>query len=583
VEQGSLSIAPSPLRIPSPASAELPIAALLEAQGDIIDVMARGTPLREALKHIALLVERLAPPALCTILLLDADGRHLRHGAGPSLPDQFMQATDPLEIGPSVGSCGTAAFRKTPVIVSDIATDPLWELPRDFVLSFGLRACWSMPIMNDAGVVLGTIAMYYREPRAPTGRDFGLLEPASRLVRLALAQHRQEQELRESEARFRLATEAAGLGAYDISLATGKHVWSDRFKSILGLPSSTDMSRERLSAAIHPDERPRFAAAFDRWIDPTSHEQHAEEFRILRADDGAERSILLKGRVLTNSRGAPYRAIGTCSDITELRAAERQQRQAERQLHHAQKLEGLGRLAGGIAHDLNNTLVPILALAKTSKNRVSPDDSMHRTFTLIHQAAERARDLVSQVVAFSRHEEIQREAVNLSSLVQASMALLRASIPSTVRIEERIAAEPVIWGNQGQLHQVITNLVTNAAAAIGTSIGTITIEVSLHSVASVEPWHRTTAARLSVTDTGAGMDPATLQRLFEPFFTTKPVGEGTGLGLSVVHGIVLGHGGTIEATSRLGHGSRFDIVLPLHDEAKAIASRLEQKTQAAGA
>jgi len=571
VEQESSSTAPSAPRSTDP---ELPIAALLAAQGDIIDVMARGTPLPEALRHIALLVERLAPPALCTILLLDADGRHLRHGAGPSLPEQFMQATDPLEIGPSVGSCGTAAFRKIPVVVSDIATDPLWEVPRDFVLSCGLRACWSMPIMNDAGVVLGTIAMYYREPRAPTGRDFGLLEPAARLVRLALAQHRQEQELRESEARFRLATEATGLGAYDINLATGTHVWSDRFKAILGLPHSTEMSRERLSAAIHPDERQRFAVAFDRWIDPTSHEQHAEEFRILRTDDGAERSILLKGRVLLDPRGAPYRAIGTCSDITELRAAERQQRQAEQQLHHAQKLEGLGRLAGGIAHDLNNTLVPVLALAKTGKNRISPDDPMHRTFALIHQAAERARDLVTQVVAFSRHEEIEREAVNLSSLVRASMTLLRASIPSTIRIEERIEAEPVIWANQGQLDQVITNLVTNAADAIDAAAGTITIEVSRQTVASAEGWHGTTAARLSVIDTGAGMDGATLQRLFEPFFTTKPVGQGTGLGLSVVHGIVLGHGGTIEATSRIGHGSRFYILLPLYDNAKPVRAPL---------
>jgi PAS domain S-box-containing protein len=572
VDQGSSSIAPCASRSTNPATAELPFAALLEAQSDIIDVMARGTPLREALRHIALLVERLAPPALCTILLLDPDGRHLRHGAGPSLPDQYNQALNHLEIGPSVGSCGTAAFRKAPVIVSDIATDPLWEIPRDFILSFGLHACWSMPVMSEAGVVLGTIAMYYREPRAPTGRDFGLLEPASRLVRLALAQHRQEQELRESEARFRLATEATGLGAYDIDLATGKHVWSDQFKFILGLPQSTETSREGLKAAIHPDERSRFAAAFDRWIDPMSNEQHAEEFRILRGDDGAERSILLKGRVLINPQGAPYRAIGTCADITDLRAAERHQREAERQLHHAQKLEGLGRLAGGIAHDLNNTLVPVLALAKIGVNRAPPDDPLHRNFTLIHQAAERARDLVSQVVAFSRHEEIPREAVNLAGLVGVSMALLRASIPRTIRIEERIEKEPVIWGNQGQLHQVVTNLMTNAAAAIGADIGTITVEVTFQTVASAGRLHGTTVARLSVIDTGSGMDDPTLQRLFEPFFTTKPVGEGTGLGLSVVHGIVLNHGGSIEATSRIGQGSQFNIMLPLHDGSKPVGS-----------
>jgi PAS domain S-box-containing protein len=485
-------------------TAELPFAALLEAQSDIIDVMARGTPLHEALSHIALLVERLAPPALCSILLLQPDGRHLRHGAGPSLPDQYNQAINDLEIGPSVGSCGTAAFRKEPVIVSDIATDPLWELPRDFTLSCGLRACWSMPVINDGGVVLGTIAMYYREPRAPTGRDFGLLEPASRLVRLALALHRQDQELRESEARFRLATEAAGLGAYDIDLATGKHIWSDQFKSILGLPQAAETSRERLGATIHPDERARFATAFERWIDPANNDQHAEEFRILRADDGAERWILLKGRVLTNAEGAPYRAIGTCADMTELRAAERQQREAEQQLHRAQKLEALGRLAGGIAHDLNNTLVPVLALTKIGMRGIPPDERMHRNLALIHQAAERARDLVSQILAFSRNEEIPQEAVNLSDLVRIAMGLLRASVPRTIEIEERIEAKPVIWGNQGQLHQIVTNLVANAADAIGTAIGAIRIEVSLDRGTSANPRDGTTMARLSVIDTGSG-------------------------------------------------------------------------------
>jgi PAS domain S-box-containing protein len=571
------SIAAYVPRSTKPATAGLPLAALLEAQSDIIDVMARGTPLPETLSHIALLVERLAPPALCSILLLQADGRHLRLGAGPSLPDRYNQIVHDLEIGPSVGSCGTAAFRKEPVIVSDIATDPLWELPREFTLSCGLRACWSMPIINDTGVVLGTIAMYYREPRAPTPRDFGLLEPASRLVRLALAQHRQDLELRESEARFRLATEAAGLGAYDIDLATGKHVWSDQFKSILGLPQSVETSRDRLSATIHPEERARFAAAFERWTDAANDDEHAEEFRILRADDGVERRILLKGRVLTNAQCAPYRAIGTCADMTELRAAERQQREAEQQLHRAQKLEALGRLAGGIAHDLNNTLVPVLALTKVGMRGLSPDDRMHRNLTLIHHSAERARDLVSQILAFSRNEEIPREAISLSKLVRNAMGLLRASIPRTIEIEEGIEAEPLIWGNEGQLHQVITNLVANAAYAVGTAIGKIRIEVSLENDTAARRWNGATMARLSVIDTGPGMDEATHQRIFEPFFTTKPVGEGTGLGLSVAHGIVSRHGGSIAAISRIGQGSQFDIFLPLHERLSSAAPPLDHR------
>jgi diguanylate cyclase (GGDEF)-like protein/PAS domain S-box-containing protein len=187
------------------AKADLPFAALLDAQSRIIDLLACDRDLHETLSEITQLVEALAPPALCTILLMQPDGRHLRIGAAPSLPERYNQFVDGLEIGPVTGSCGTAAYRRQAVIVSDIATDPLWEVPRDFTLAAGLRACWSMPILDERGVVLGTVAMYYREQREPTGRDWALLEPAARLIRLALAQQRRKDELREAEAEKRQA------------------------------------------------------------------------------------------------------------------------------------------------------------------------------------------------------------------------------------------------------------------------------------------------------------------------------------------------------------------------------------------
>lgn len=189
------------------AKADLPFAALLDAQSRIIDLMAGDRDLHENLTEITKLVEMLAPPALCSILLLQPDG-HLRIGAAPSLPQHYNEHVDGLPIGPAVGSCGTAAYHRRPVIVSDIATDPKWELPREFVLSVGLRACWSMPILDERRGVLGTVAMYYREKREPTGRDWGLLEPAARLIRLALAQQRKKDELREAELKKR---EAAAL------------------------------------------------------------------------------------------------------------------------------------------------------------------------------------------------------------------------------------------------------------------------------------------------------------------------------------------------------------------------------------
>ncbi|MFZ1989151.1 MAG: GAF domain-containing protein, partial [Alphaproteobacteria bacterium] len=296
----------SRLRLPRSADAPtlnsesaISLLALIEAQGNIIDNMADGAGLRETLTEIALLIERIAPPALCSILLLQRDGQHLRPAAAPSLPEQYRDAMNGIEIGPCAGSCGTAAYRKEPVIVTDIATDPLWAAPREFTLSFGLRACWSMPIIRSDGLVLGTIAMYYREPRAPTAGDWGWLEPASKLVRLALAQNRREEELRESEARWTLAAEAAGLGTYDVDVYTEHDIWSDQFKALLGLDAATEPSLDLLISLVHPDDRARFLKSFGPKADYRVYRN--EEFRIRRANDGEERIVVLKGRVLTNA------------------------------------------------------------------------------------------------------------------------------------------------------------------------------------------------------------------------------------------------------------------------------------------
>ena len=257
----------APRRLARRVQGPMPWKRLLEERGKIIDQMAAGSPLKETLTEVARMVERLAPPALCSVLLLQPDGKHLRHGAGPSLPDEYNRAIDDLEIGPSVGSCGTAAFRKRPVIVSDIATDPLWEGPREFALSFGLRACWSQPIISDAGVVLGTIAMYYREPRKPTPREFGLLQPSAGLVRLALAQHRKEEELRAAEIRNNLAVDSAGLGTFHIDMASGAVTWSDRLKAITGLAPDVTIKNGTLESLIHPDDLPVMKERYQRWVD----------------------------------------------------------------------------------------------------------------------------------------------------------------------------------------------------------------------------------------------------------------------------------------------------------------------------
>jgi len=248
-------------------------------------------------------------------------------------------------------------------------------------------------------------------------------------------------------------------------------------------------------------------------------------------------------------------AVGLWTDVSALKRAEAERRVLEARLHHSQRLEALGMLAGGIAHDLNNSLVPVLALTKMVAGRLPEGDRSRANLETVVKAAQRSRDLVQQIVAFSRQEEQRRESVDLAAIAADALRLLRASIPSSIRLEEALAPVPTVDGDPGQLHQIIVNLVTNAAQAIGEAHGTIGLRVELDD----DGGH----ARLTVSDTGCGMAEETRARIFEPFFTTRSVGQGTGLGLSVVHGIVASHGGRIDVETAPGKGSRFDVILPL--------------------
>ena len=283
---------------------------------------------------------------------------------------------------------------------------------------------------------------------------------------------------------------------------------------------------------------------------------HAARNQVLRTGDGRWFAIDL-------SPAPDGGWVTLWTDITQIKRAEEERRLLEIQLHNAQKLEAMGTLAGGMAHDLNNAMVPLLALTKLAAQALPEGSRERRRLELVQRGAERAREVAAQMLAFSREEKLETCAIDFPAVLREAMELLRASLPATIRLETRISPVPPIVANAGQLSQVIVNLVTNAGQAIGAEMGVIDV--------SLEPATAPDAAtggkggawvRLAIADSGCGMDAATRRRIFEPFFTTKDVGQGAGLGLSVVHGIVAAHGGTIEVSSRPGDGTRFDILLP---------------------
>ena len=373
-----------------------------------------------------------------------------------------------------------------------------------------------------------------------------------------------EARLRRSEQHLAQAQKVADIGSFERSFSPDAIYWSDHIYKIYGVDkASFEVTVESILALIHPDDRATYAS----WRQLSAEESAICEHRIIRAN-GEQRVLRSERESIRDAAGTLIGLVGTTRDITEARAAEERQRELERQLRHSQRLEALGTLAGGIAHDLNNTLMPVVALPSRLIQRLADHPALQSQLRLIEQAGIHARELVKQILSFSRKDGLARERLVLPAFIEELLPLLRSSSPSTVRLEFEKPAPPLaVMADSGQLRQVLVNLVANAVHAIGGAQGTITLAVERARLAHAE------AARIGVRDTGCGMSQQTLDRIFEPFFTTKLPGEGTGLGLAVVHGIVTNHGGTIRAASRPGEGTSFDITLPLAEAEDFVRRR----------
>jgi PAS domain S-box-containing protein len=265
-------------------------------------------------------------------------------------------------------------------------------------------------------------------------------------------------------------------------------------------------------------------------------------------------------------------------DVTARLQDEQERRILEANLRHAQKMQSLGTLAGGIAHDFNNILLAISGNARLAVQELPLDHPAQVSLAEVTRAAGRASSIVNQILLFSRREdESTHGPVQLRSLIEEALSLLRATVPANIAFRTDLdGSVPMVVGDAAQLHQVLLNLATNAAYAMRGG-GTLSVQLSRfdadqHDVRAVPGLRVGQYARLALRDTGAGMCTEVMERIFEPFFTTKPQGQGTGLGLSVVHGIIAGHGGAISVASTEGEGSIFLVYLPVTQQPAVIAA-----------
>lgn len=270
-------------------------------------------------------------------------------------------------------------------------------------------------------------------------------------------------------------------------------------------------------------------------------------------------------------------------DVTERKRAEREKSKLETRLRQSQKMEAIGTLAGGIAHDFNNILWVILGNAEMGLRKLSEDSLVRDKLQEILTASKRAKELVEQILTFSRQEEQECKPVQIHFIVKEALRLLQASLPSTIEIRQDIRDCGAVLADPSQIHQVIMNLGTNAYQAMGELGGLLevsmeVVDLDAKSIKSYPELQIGRFVEMTIRDTGCGMDPTTAERIFDPYFTTKGVGEGTGMGLATVHGIVTGLGGAIKVNSEPGKGSTFRVFLPRHDDSISEESELERET-----
>ncbi|MEO8123596.1 MAG: ATP-binding protein [Burkholderiales bacterium] len=319
-------------------------------------------------------------------------------------------------------------------------------------------------------------------------------------------------------------------------------------------------------AALIPGLAPALDAAAQATAAPGQAAAHAE----VEATRSDGRALQLHASVAQIGAGDARQFAVIISDITERAEAERARRILEAQLREAQKIESIGTLASGIAHDFNNVLGSILGNAELASQDIAQGhaDRALQGLSLVRRAAERARNLVRQILTFGRSQSAQRSVQALQPIVEEALNILRATLPARVALDTRFSAASLhVLADAIQIEQVVLNLCTNAWQAMDEAGGRIEVGIDVLEASGAQvrgaAARDIACARLWVADDGAGMDEATRLRLFDPFFTTKPLGIGTGLGLSVVHGIVKSHEGVIDVASTPGRGTRFDLTLPL--------------------
>jgi len=483
---------------------------------------------------------------------------------------EFVKTTQGMTFPEGVGLPGRIWEKGNAIWIPDSVKDK--NFPRaPLADKEGLHAAFGFPI-RLGNATLGVMEFFSREIEEPD-RDLlhQMLVLGSQIGQF-MQRIETETTLREKEEQTRLILDAA----LDAVIALDEHgrimQWNAQAERVFGWTKEEVFGQTLTETIVPPQFREAHQRGIERYV--KSGESHILNTRFemmgLRCDgqeiplELAITAVRSKGKVIFN---------GFLRDLTERRQADAALLKSEEQLRQAQKMEAIGTLAGGIAHDFNNILSAIIGYTELAMAQIGLGSSILPKLQEVLRAGYRAKNLVRQILTFSRQDVSGKKVIYLQPIVEEALALLRASLPSTILLtyELQSSLRPVL-ADATQIHQVIMNLGANAEYAMRETGGTLRVMLdevymedssALATHQSLVPGH---FIRLQVTDSGLGMAPDIKKRIFDPFFTTKEVGEGTGMGLAVIHGIVKGHGGAIQVESRVGVGSNFVLYFPCSDK-----------------
>jgi PAS domain S-box-containing protein len=421
-----------------------------------------------------------------------------------------------------------------------------------------VRSYLSVPVISASKEVLGGLFFGHPQPGIFNERAERLIVGIAAHTAIAVENARLHAAVQNSESRFRALIESSADGIAVIDADNNIQYLSPAVAAIEGYTPAELVGHNGVDNT-HPDDLPLLQETVRRTL-----ENPGVPIPIIwrrRHKDG--HWLWLEGLGTNLLHDPAVRGI-----VTNYRDISQRVRAEENQIR-SQKMEALGTLAGGIAHDFNNILSAIRGNAKLASEDIAANHPSQHSLAEIHKASGRAADLVQRILSFSRQQDSRRDPVNLQLVVQEALNLMRATLPAMIDIVTHVTSNtPTVMADATQIHQLVMNLVTNASHAIGNASGVVevtidTLLVTADLAATARELQPGYYARLTISDTGCGMDHATMRRIFDPFFTTKPVGQGTGLGLSVAHGIMRAHDGAVTVYSQPSKGTTFRLYFPI--------------------